>query len=135
MSNGRRKQLTKTALRKAIRNGSDLAKVDRRTAAMKRLTAHVGAHVSDLGGDLSHSERVLVQRVAILTLLTEMVAEQIIRSNLRTSHSGGHVKSGRLRYTPKRICRAPGVMKRVQPTVLPSSTVGVQSFGRDQTGA
>lgn len=87
MANGRRKLLTKTALRKAIRSGSDLAKVDRRTAAMKRLTAHVSAHVSDLGGDgaVSHSERVLVQRAAMLTLLTEMVEEQIVRSNMQIS--------------------------------------------------
>lgn len=127
MSNGRRKQLTKTALRKAIRNGSDLAKVDRRTAAMKRLTAHVGAHVSDLGGDLSHSERVLVQRAAMLTLLTEMVEEQIIRSNLQISERELQSYCGSTQQLT-RILSVLGLQRRAKPVQSLQSTIRGRRF-------
>jgi hypothetical protein len=118
MSNGRRKHLTKTALRKAIRSGSDLAKVDRRTAAMKRLTAHVGAHVSDLGGHsaISHAERVLVQRAAMLTLLTEMVEEQIIRSNMQISERELQSYCGSTQQLT-RILTVLGLQRRAKPVM------------------
>lgn len=78
--------LTKHALRTAIRQDPHvLDKIDRRSAAMRRLRNLVGNHVADLGGEanVSHAERILVNRAAMLCLLCEMQEEQFVRANLR----------------------------------------------------
>jgi hypothetical protein len=103
--------------------------VDRRTAAMKRLAAHVGAHVSDLGGDanISHSERVLVQRAAMLTLLTEMVEEQIIRSNLQISERELQSYCGSTQQLT-RILSVLGLQRRAKPVQSLQSTIRGRRF-------
>jgi hypothetical protein len=71
----KRVDLSQTKVRAALSNGSALLlrHVDGRLPWARRLRDLVADHVSDLGGDLSTAETVLVKRAAMLTLQLEML--------------------------------------------------------------
>lgn len=66
-------------LRSAISNGTKLMEsLDQRSAWARRLRDLINDHVSDLGGDenVSHAERLLVRRVAMLALQLELMEQK-----------------------------------------------------------
>jgi hypothetical protein len=78
--------LSKARLRSAISNGRFLLRdVDGRGPEMRRLRDLLESHVSDLGGEdnISHSERVLVGRASMLTVLTEMMEQQFAQQRMK----------------------------------------------------
>lgn len=115
---------TKTApslahVRSAITNGSALiADADHRSAEMRRLRDLVAAHVSDLGGEdnVSHSERVLINRASMLTLQLEM---------LERTFAGNNFKA-----TPRQIDRYQRVVNTLRRTL---ESLGLQRRSRDIT--
>jgi hypothetical protein len=75
----RKKTLTQTKLRSAITNGKFvLANVDHRSLEMRRLRDLVEEHCNQFGGSdaVTHSERILIGRASMLTLLTEMMEQR-----------------------------------------------------------
>ncbi len=64
-------RLSETRLRSAIRGNDVLAPVDGRH--LKRLRSLTRRHIADLGGDISHAEKILVGRASMLALLAEVL--------------------------------------------------------------
>ena len=79
MSTRRKVSPTLSRIRSAVTNGKFLVDgTDHRSAWMRRLRDLVAAHVSDMSGDdqISHSERVLINRASMLTLQLEMLEQK-----------------------------------------------------------
>lgn len=80
--------LSKSRIRSAITNGSHvLNDVDHRVGEMRRLRDCTEAHVSQLGGAdlISHSEKILVGRAAMLTVLAEMQEQTFARNRMKVT--------------------------------------------------
>lgn len=106
-------------VRSAITNGSSLiADTDGRTAWMRRLRDLVSAHIADCGGDenISHSERVLINRASMLVLQLEMLEQVFSR------HAGV--------ASPRQIDRYQRVTNTLRRTL---ETLGLQRRARDVT--
>lgn len=82
--NVRKLALSKRRLRIAIQGRKGvLDKIDRRT--MRRLGVLLDRHVADLGGEdaISHGERVLADRCAMMVLLAELQEADFVAQNLK----------------------------------------------------
>jgi hypothetical protein len=78
--------ITKSKVRSAISNGKHvLSNVDHRSLEMRRLRDLLADHVSDLGSDISHSEKLLASRASMIALLCEMTERTFIERKLRVS--------------------------------------------------
>ena len=79
--------LTKKKLRSSISNGKYILsrEIDQRGPLVRRLRDLVADHASDLGGfdHLSHTERMLINRTAMLTLLAEVQETSFVRQKLK----------------------------------------------------
>jgi hypothetical protein len=86
MSKRSKTAITKSKVRSAISNGKHvLSNVDHRSLEMRRLRDLLADHVSDLGSDISHSEKLLASRASMIALLCEMTERTFIEKKLRVS--------------------------------------------------
>ena len=96
---------SKTMIKAILRNGRLLASVDHRSAWMRRYRDLMIAHTNDLGGpdNVSHSEKVLIQRAAMIALQCEFIEE-------RWSRNGGEATT---RYELEDYQRAANNLRRM----------------------
>lgn len=120
--------LTKARLRSALTNGKHvLQDIDHRSAEMRRLRDLLSSHVSDLGGEanISHSERLLVSRASMLSLLAEMQERGFVKANMvvKAAELDQYV---RVVNTLRRLCETLGLQRR-QKDITPDLQTYIRS--------
>jgi hypothetical protein len=116
MAKRRKFPLSKSRLQSAITNGRHLLRdIDGRGPEMRRLKDLLNAHLSDLGGSdaVSHSERILVGRASMLTLLLEMKEQDFARQRMRVD-TGDLDSYGRCVNTLRRVFETVGLKRRAK---------------------
>jgi len=109
-----------TRIRSALTNGKFLLLgTDHRSAWMRRLRDLVAAHISDLGGDdnISHSERMLINRACMMILQLEMM-EQAFASNDGVAKADEMQLYQRITNTLRRTLESLGLQRR--PKAVPT---------------
>lgn len=109
-------ELSLRKVRSAITNGSSLVHdTDHRTAWMRRLKDLQSAHIADCSGEenISHSERVLINRASMLTLQLEMM-EQAFASNDGVAGPREIDRYQRVVNTLRRTLEALGLQRRMK---------------------
>jgi hypothetical protein len=115
------RRFTLARLRSAIdRTGDDLSDVDQRSEPVRRLSQLAREHITDLGGEglISHAERVLVKRCAMLVLQLELIELRWV-SGSKDVESGDLDAYQRCVNTLRRTLEALGLQRRPKD-VIPS---------------
>jgi hypothetical protein len=108
--------LNKAKIRSAISNGTHVLRdVDHRLASMRRLRDCLQAHISDLGGidNVSHAQRVLAGRAAMLTVLAEMQEREWAADQMKAKQTAIDLYI-RTVGTLRRVCESLGLKREAR---------------------
>ena len=107
--------LTETKLRSAVTNGTKvLIGCDSRSAEMRRLKDLSDIHAADLGGagNLSHSERVLINRASMLILQLELMDRRFAQTKDCEADTASLDTYQRITNTLRRLLETLGIQRR-----------------------